>query len=120
MVSKNTRGARLRLEVLEAREVPATLTGGPVQVGYGTENGERAVARADTGTTVVVWSDVTGLYARLYNSIGGALTGPIHIPGTGSGDSAPSVATTAAHRAPGRIHCDPVQWASPLGSIRSN
>jgi hypothetical protein len=82
---------RLGLDILEDRALMATALGPAVDVtgvSYGSQyaEGERTVARADNGNYAIVWTGNgptgDGVYVRLFNGSGVALTGPKEIAGT--------------------------------------
>ena len=81
----------LGVQVLEDRSLPATALGPAVDVtgvssGGQYLEGERTVARADNGNYAIVWEGFgptgDGIYVRLFNAAGVALTGPKEIVNT--------------------------------------
>jgi hypothetical protein len=92
--------ARLGLEALEDRRVPAAVTYGPAfDVATGlppqSEVG-RTVARADNGNFAETWKGNDGIYVRLYNASGTPLTAAQKVAGTtGPDDSSPTIAMSA-------------------------
>jgi hypothetical protein len=63
------------------------------------DGGERSVASASNGNYAVVWKDIgasgatgAGIYTRLFNSAGTALTGPMFVPGSNAASTQSTIA----------------------------
>jgi hypothetical protein len=104
------RSARLGLEQLDQRVLPSiTPLGYPTDVTgqvFGNQHvsSTRTVARDANGNYAVTWQDTDyyhgGIFVRLFNAGGTALTAPIHVQGTSGGlgtrsDGRPSIAMNA-------------------------
>src|SRR5262245_9339466 len=100
------RSARLGLEQLDQRVLPSiTPLGSPVAVsgqtfGHQFASSDRTVARAANGNYAVTWSasnsdGSSGIFVRLFQGNGTALTAPIHVNTTNAADIQPSIAMNA-------------------------